>query len=261
MNETLSVLRGACAYEFKMQFKRPTVWVAMVLVELFMLGIMSRVQGFTDVVAHLKQFPILRVVVYWTDLLNYILPVAFGVLLADRLQRDKRTHIDEILTVTPGSQTARLYGKFLGATIATAIPIVLLFFVGIGVIIAQTGSFVALPMALATFATVVIPGLLFVGAFSVSVPAFIWVPLYQIGFVGYWFWGNLYQPKGIPTLSTTILTPAGGYMSLGFFGTSIFPVAKANAIQGSASLVLLIALALLVVLLISKLQQWQRARM
>ncbi|WP_151759265.1 hypothetical protein [Dictyobacter vulcani] len=116
-------------------------------------------------------------------------------------------------------------------------------------------------MALATFATVVIPGLIFVGAFSVSVPAFIWGPLYQIGFVGYWFWGNLYQPKGIPTISTTILTPAGGYMSLGFFGTSIFPVAKSNAFQGIESMLLLIALALLVILVVSKLQQWRQAKM
>ncbi|GER91643.1 hypothetical protein KDW_58050 [Dictyobacter vulcani] len=66
-------------------------------------------------------------VVYWTDLLNYILPVAFGILLADRLQRDKRTRVDEIFTSTPSSHTARLYGKFLGATIATALPILLLF--------------------------------------------------------------------------------------------------------------------------------------
>ncbi|GCF07262.1 ABC transporter permease [Dictyobacter arantiisoli] len=261
MNEKFAVFWGACAYEFKMQCKRPTVWVAMLLVELFMIGIMTRVPEFTNVLGHLKQFPILRVVVYWTDLLNYILPVAFGILLADRLQRDKRTRVDELLTATPSSHTARLYGKFLGSSIATALPILLLFLIGIGIIVALTGNIVALPMALATFAAVIIPGLLFVGAFSVSLPAFIWVPLYQIGFVGYWFWGNLYQPKGIPTLSTSILTPAGGYMSLGFFGTSIFPVAKANAIQGIESLLVLVFLSLLVVLIISKLQKWQQAKM
>ncbi|GER91644.1 hypothetical protein KDW_58060 [Dictyobacter vulcani] len=49
MADTLSVLRGACAYEFKMQFKRPTVWIAMILVELFMLGIMTRVPEFNNV--------------------------------------------------------------------------------------------------------------------------------------------------------------------------------------------------------------------
>src|ERR1019366_5924400 len=162
-------------------------------------------------------------------------------------QRDRRTKVDEIFTATPGSQTARLYGKFLGTSLATLLPILLFYCIGIAVIGAKTGNLQVIPIAIGAFAAISLPGLLFVGACSVAFPAFIWVPIYQFCLVGYWFWGNLYKPRGIPTISSTILTPAGGYMSLGFYGISIFPVEHATKIQGIESLAILVVLALLVV--------------
>jgi ABC-2 type transport system permease protein len=261
MNQQLSVFSGAFSYEFQMQVRRPTMWTAMILVELLMLGIMFRIPVFTQILGQLNHYPVLTEVVYWADLMNYVIPIAFGILLADRLQRDRRTRVDEILTATPSSHTTRLFGKFLGSTAATLLPILLFYVIGLGVIAAKTGNYLVFPLAIEAFAAIVLPGLLFVGACSVMLPAFIWVPLYQVCFVGYWFWGNLYKTRVIPTLSNTIFTPAGGYMSLGFFGLSIFPVAHATPMEGIESLLILLVLAILVVLGVSSLQQWQQARM
>jgi hypothetical protein len=261
MGQQLSVLAGAFSYEFRMQVRRTTMWTGMIMVALLMLGIMFRIPLFTQILGQLNHYPVLTEVVYWTDLMNYVLPIAFGILLADRLQRDHRVKVDEIFTSMPASHTARMFGKFLGSMTATLLPILLLFVVGLGVIAFKTGNYMVFPLAIETFATIVLPGLLLVGACSVMLPAFIWVPIYQVCFVGYWFWGNLYKTKAIPTLSNTILTPAGGKMSLGFFGLSIFPVTQSSPIEGIESLSILLALTILVVLVVSGLQQWQQSRM
>ena len=95
----------------------------------------------------------------------------------------------------------------------------------------------------------------------------LWVPLYQFLFIGYWFWGNLLPDIGIPTLSTTILTPVGGYMCTGFFnptgkeGVCNPGIQGATAVQGVESMLLLVGIAILVMLALwigLRLQQaWQ----
>lgn len=117
-----------------------------------------------------------------------------------------------------------------------------------------------LPLALETFATIVLPCMFFVGAFSIAIPAILWVPLYQFLFLGYWFWGNLYAPKSIPTISATLLTPAGGYMSQGFFGVTMFHATHATAFQGVESFVLLLILSMLIMLALSSYLLWQQTR-
>ncbi len=103
----------------------------------------------------------------------------------------------------------------------------------------------ALPLGVAAFLTINLPGLLFVAAFSVSCPVVLWVPLYQFLFVGYWFWGNLIPVGfGMPTLSGTILTPLGEYVATGFFGTEQVPV-RATFVGGVTSMGLLLGLAAL----------------
>jgi ABC-2 type transport system permease protein len=117
---------------------------------------------------------------------------------------------------------------------------------GLGWIVYQTQNVMAIPLALAMFAAIILPGILLIGAFSIVCPAIIWVPLYQVLFVGYWFWGNLFPPgRGVPTMSNTILTPAGGNAPAGFFGLSFFQVTHATLLQGVESIVLQLGLAML----------------
>ncbi|GER87637.1 hypothetical protein KDW_17990 [Dictyobacter vulcani] len=256
----LATFYGAWKYEFRMQVRRPWLWITMGLIELIMLGFMFRTPGVLDLVLHLKNAPLLATTAYWTNLVNYLLPVAVAIMIADRLPRDNRIHVQEILSTLPGSSGARLFGKYLGNTFATLLPIVIFYLLGILVIFAQTLNAQVFLLAIMTFATIVLPGMLFVGAIATVVPALIWVPVFQFLFVGYWFWGNLYKPRGIPTISDTILTPAGGYMSRGFFGVTVFPVDRANAFQGLASMVLLLVLSVLLILALNSYQRWQQAR-
>ncbi|MFL5664817.1 MAG: hypothetical protein ACJ8BW_26245, partial [Ktedonobacteraceae bacterium] len=65
---------------------------------------------------------------------------------------------------------------------------------------------------------------------------------------------------GIPTLSETILTPVGTYISSGFFGDSLFPVQNATVWQGIESMLLLLGIAAFVMIVLWSYLKWQQLR-
>src|SRR5581483_8689990 len=198
MNQ-FSVFLGVFTYEFRMQLRRRSIWITMTLIVLLVLLLLSRTAGVEQIVNSLKQHPIQQVVVYWTDIINAILPIGVGILLADRLPRDRKTKVDELFTSMPGALSIRLLGKYLGSMAATLVPMLIFYLLGLCVILYETQNPLALLIALEAFATIVLPGIFFISAFSIACPAIMWVPLYQFLFVGYWFWGNLLTPTtGIP---------------------------------------------------------------
>ena len=265
MSTYLSIVWGTFRYEFRMQLRRRVLWTVMGL----LVGITLYLQrGPTDALLFKLQdwhgntlLPAMAIAT-WADYVNRLLPIAVGVLLADRFPRDRHTRVDELLTTLPAGLGGRLLGKYLGSTCATILPVFLYFSLGIGVIFAHGQSLMLFPTALFAFATIVLPGLLFVGAFSVTCPAFLWWPLYCFCFATYWFWGNLLSPlQHIPTISTTILTPIGGYMSQGFFGVAAYGAnANATPLQGVESLLLLLILALAALLFTWGLLRWNQSR-
>src|SRR5579864_5914097 len=241
---------AALGYEFRMQIHRRSVWITFIALGLFF--IVFHQPWYRPITT-----PAADAIVYWTGEVQSFLAIAVGILLADRLPRDRRTKIDEVLNTLPGSFGARISGKYLGSTLATLIPMFAVYSVGVGYILFRWHDIQALPIALTTFATIVLPGILFIGAFSIACTSFLWVPLYQFLFVGYWFWGNLLPNFGIPTLSETILTPVGGYMCTGFFnpegreGVCSPGIQGATPLQGVESTLLLLSLAVLVLLALS----------
>ncbi len=260
----LSIFIGVTNYEFRMQIRRKAMWITF-----FSLALLGSILGGPGATyRHLIDNPFhlttLQLVAFWTSNVNSIMPIILGVILADRLARDKRTKVDELFMTTPGALGWRLAGKYVGSVLATIIPILLFYSIGIGVILFQIQDPIILLYALETFAAIALPGLLFVAAFSIACPAIMWVPLYQFLFVGYWFWGNLLSPaQGIPTLSKTILTPIGGYMDAGIFGDPLGrnnPGASPTALQGIESIVLLLAITILVMVVLWGLLKWQQAR-
>lgn len=180
-------------------------------------------------------------------------------LLADRLHRDRRTRVDELFYSMPGALSARLAGKYFGSLFATLVPVLLFYGIGVGVITWQTHTLLALPLALATFAGIMLPGFLFVTAFSLACTAVLWVPLYQFLFICYWFWGNeLGTHSGIPTISETILTPDGKYAVHGFFGVDSF--INATSVQATESTLLLIGLAAFAMFALWSYLKWEYSR-
>ena len=256
MNQ-LPTLFGVINYEFRMQFRRRALWITFLCIALLFL-IRGGIHFF--LVFALSQ-PLLPLVANWARSLNFLLPIVAGVLLADRLARDRKTRVDELFTSTPGALSVRLAGKYVGSTLATLLPIFLFYSLGVGSILYQTHNVMTIPYALTAFATISLPGILFVSAFSIACPFLLWVPLYQFLFVGYWFWGNILSPRqGIPTLSATILTPVGGYMASGFFGDNQQLIENATVMQGVESLLLLLGISLLVMVVLWQLMKWEQAR-
>jgi ABC-2 type transport system permease protein len=210
---------------------------------------------------NVRQFTWSDAVVNWTGNVSAILPICVGVLLADRLPRDNQTKMNELFATFPGALSIRLLAKYLGCTLATIIPVLIFYSAGIICIAYQSHNLLAIPFALETFVVIALPGIMFVAAFSLACPTVLWIPLYQFLFVGYWFWGNILPPRvGIPTLSATILTPIGGYMTSGFYHNDAFPVVNATPVEAIASIVLLLGIAASVLWLLWKYMLWQQAR-
>ncbi len=260
MSQMWTSTLGAARFEFNMQIRRKSVWIAMAATILFMFAWSRSLWAFpVD-----SSMP--RTVGNWALDCNRFLPVVFGILVADRLPRDRRLRMTELLDATPAPAGSLLFGKYVGGTLATAVPIFLFYIVGLWRIQMRTLDPMVIPTALAVFAAVILPGLIFVAAFSIAIPAILWVPLYQFLFVGYWFWGNMFAPAyGIPTLANTILTPIGGTAASGFFGTyPMFDHPLTSGIpmawQAVMSVSLLMICAVAALLAVHTYLTWQRAR-
>ena len=268
MNQ-LSVLFGVVNYEFRMQIRRRALWIAFLLFTLLISGVFRGRAGlFYYILTNPEHTPLLRLVVTWTNEMNTFFPIIVGVLLADRLSRDRRTRVDELFTSMPGSLSIRLVGKYLGCTCATLLPLLAYYNIGIAGILYQTHNIQAIPLAIETFAAIMLPGILFISAFSIACTAILWVPLYQFLFIGYWFWGNLLSPgHGIPTISDTILTPIGSYISAGLFGGDIFQAQDGiygihpTALQGVESMFLLLGISVFVMFVLWSYLKWEQARL
>jgi len=258
MNQRAAFL-GALTYEFRMQIRCRAVWISFIALGLFFTQFHQ--PWFRSITT-----PASSAIIYWTGIVQSFLAVVFALMLADRLPRDRWTKVDELLNTLPGSVSARIFGKYLGSSCATLIPMFAVYSVGIGYILFRWHTIQGIPLALASFAAIALPGLLFIAAFSIACTAILWVPLYQILFVGYWFWGNLLPDVGIPTLSTTILTPVGGFMCTGFFnphgqeGVCSPGIQGTTAFQGTVSILLLVGIAMLVIVSLIGYLKWHLAR-
>ncbi len=149
MNQ-LTTFFGIIHYEFRMQFRRLALWITFLCIASLLLfrG------GFHFFLVFALNQPLLPLVAEWARSLNFLLPIAAGVLLADRLARDRKTRVDELFTSTPGALSIRLAGKYVGSTLATLVPIFLFYSIGAGSILFQTHNVLTIPYALAAFATI-----------------------------------------------------------------------------------------------------------
>ena len=145
---------GALRYEFRMQIRRRSVWITFIALGLFF--IVFHQPWYRSITT-----PAGDALVYWTGEVQSFLAIAVGILLADRLPRDRRTKVEEVLDTLPGAPGARVFGKYLGSTLATLVPMFAVYCVGVGYIISRWHDVQALPIALATFAAIVLPGILF----------------------------------------------------------------------------------------------------
>jgi ABC-type transport system involved in multi-copper enzyme maturation permease subunit len=250
---------GAFRYEFMMQLRRPALWIGALLLCPFLFN-------------HFNAFylppngppTVEQSVTQWMSFNALFYPIIAGLLIADRYARDRKTRTEELFHTMPTTVGTRLFGKYLGSVLATLVPLFLVYMVGVALILANWHTIGVLPMALALFAALMLPAVLFVGAFSIACPTFMWTVLYQVLFVCYWFWGNFLNPKiGIPTLNGTLLTPSGVHISRSFFPLGVpsyrgFSFAPEPLTNGFASLGLLLGCALIALFAAWGIVRWQR---
>lgn len=265
---TLSVTSGALRYEFLMQFRRRSIWLVMVIVSLLGFGLWVPLLSAHPVGAHsvlsaqLDSPQAFYTMMYLAEFTAWFLPLGAGLVLADRLARDKKLHVDEILDTFPGSLGARLLGKYLGSTLATLVPVLLIYLLGVGYVLAKFHNPQSPLLALEAFAAIPLPGILFAAGFSIALPALLKVPVYQILFTGYWFWANLMSPRfKIPSLTGTMLNATGPWAQEAFFHFQwVFLRLNPTVWQGVESIVLLVGLGLLAVCVAWLYLRWERAR-
>jgi len=251
---------GTLRYEFLMQIRRPALWLAFLACALLLArGVINQLDNPYALQMHLTIWQTAAMLTLFTNLL---LPLGVGILLADRLARDRRTRVEEILNTLPGTLRSRLLGKYLGTMLASLVPAFLVFLFIMSIAAVYTHNLQLLLCGVACYTVMVLPGMCFVAAFSLACPIVIWVPLYQFLFFGYWFWGNLLGPDyGLPTLSGTILTPVGSFIGANLFDVSINSgVQSGSVLGGTAGIVLLVGIAGLVLVALHQFLTWEQTR-
>ena len=248
------MMAGALRYEFLMQVRRWSVWVTMLLVS--GLTFLAGANEWTNFVT----MPGKEVAILWALHANFLLPVGFGVILSDRLVRDQRTNVEAVLNALPGPALARLWGKYLGTTLATTLPLLLVYLSGLGYIFSQAHDPQVLWWALPAFAAINLPGLLCIGAFSLALPVVFGVSLYQVLFVGYYLLGDDCRSRwDFPHSATQSSRPLESTAREDSFGVN-GPTFHATLSDALISTILMLVGAAVAVIGIASYLGWQQAR-
>ena len=249
MSQFLGVLR----HEYKMAVKRPGMWIA--------YGVLYVFYAFTVFMPDElgKGFPANRAemwqyAAFSLFYVNMFMILLGGILAADRLQRDFRLGVRELQQSSPLGTGKYLLAKYLGVLVAVSLPMFLYVTVWALVNVAFGSPPVYLLVMWLVFLVMGVPAYAFVVVFSLACPLFMPVRVYQVLFVGYWFWGNYLSPDVFPTISNTLLVPSGKYALHGFFGG--FPSVYTNyestniaTMDAVLNLILLIGIPMLVLLI------------
>lgn len=200
---------GVLRYEFRMQVTRASMWITMAGLGALFLTLAVQPAPPSRLTADIAEAAVK---------LNWLGPMLAGVLLADRLIRDRRLRTAELVDATGTGPLVRVWGKYLGTATAVAVPLAIIWLVTLTRFAVVRGQPAAFAVGAVAFLAIQIPGLLFVTGFALVCPMLLNPILFRVLFVGYWLWGNLLSPGYLPTLAGTPLTPMGDYARAGIFG-------------------------------------------
>jgi ABC-2 type transport system permease protein len=245
----MSVLTKIISCEFGMSVRRWTMWTVFAALGLLYLTLIlgnaaesvPAGYGISD---------------WWKDAaatafqMNLFLPVAGGILASDRLWRDRKENVLELLRSTPLRRRDYLFGKYFGTLFSILAPVLLLGLLLSLIYIALGAPWFYLPMMLAAFLAVNVPAYAFLTVFSLACPLVMPLRVYQVLFTGYWFWGNFLNPEAIPTLAGTLLAPGGRFAMEGIFGAYVSGSAPEHTLPEALANWLVLALCIAAALFI-----------
>jgi ABC-type transport system involved in multi-copper enzyme maturation permease subunit len=222
---------GVVRYEYRMSTRRLGLWIAFGVVTIPYLSMIQF--GGTEsqpVISNQELWPLLAQMIFQ---FNLFMPVVAGIAIADRLVRDSRLGVDEILRSTRLNRWSYLLGKYLGSLLSVLTPVFLftLFFT-LMMLISGMPTLV-IWIAFLEFLSMIVPAFAFITIFSLACPLVMPVRVYQVLFTGYWFWGNFLNSKFFPTISDTYLSASGKYACRGFFNGCNW---SGSPLEGSTSL-------------------------
>lgn len=215
----MSMLWHLVRYEYRMSTRRAGMWIVFALLALFYFA--SSLRTDADPASSLNTAEWWAYVGRWAFTLNLFLPVVGGILAADRMQRDERLGVIELLQSTPLDRWTYILGKYFGTLFSILTPVLALVILLVGLLVAYGAPPALFAMGLGAFLLINVPAYAFITIFSLGCPLIMPVRIYQVLFTGYWFWGNFLNPDFLPTLAGTLLTPCGKYAMNAFFNATV----------------------------------------
>src|SRR5512147_227035 len=106
-----------------MSIRRWSLWIPFgILMVLYLTSLLMPPNMVGKIPARSDLLPFAGTAAY---MLNLFMPVLGGILAADRLARDQKLGVDELLRSTALSRKSYLLGKYLGALLSVATPVLL----------------------------------------------------------------------------------------------------------------------------------------
>jgi hypothetical protein len=256
MRETLGVLR----YEYLMQIRRWGLWISMLVLS----GII-----YWFFLAEIRQVPTEVLNDSWrfarnlTLPLNFLAPVAAGILVADRFPRDRQLGMGDTLRSALRSSWPLVVGRCSGSLLAALTPQLVLLVAALVYVAASLRKPELYWMVAVIMLAIILPSWFFIVAWSLVLPLVFPLRLYQVLYGGFWLWATLVPPTVLPTINQSIFDIAGTYASHAFFhdraGRYTYhpPTTAGWAIFNMA---LLVGLSVLAVALTPLVLRWQEQR-
>jgi len=214
----MKFLGGVIHYEYKMSIKRIGMLVVFALFSLFFV-ITILGQGEELLVDTITDEDLWSSASSFIMVINMFIPVVCGILASDRIIRDDKLNVRELIRATRLNNRSYVWGKYLGVTLSEITCLFLMILCISAAEIAIGFPLKIIPINLLISLSANIPAFFFVNAFSVMCPSFMPVRIYQILFTGYWYWGNFLNAEKFFSISDTILNVAGFYQLEGFWAT------------------------------------------
>jgi ABC-2 type transport system permease protein len=197
--------------EFRMQSRQRAMWLTM-------LGVSTifPLLAWHALDSRFVYEGTLRSVADWTNFLNLWVPIGYGIVLADRIPRDRRLRMDELLASFPTHPRYRLWGKAVGVALATVVPLLVVALVGALLISVRLHTAEVMKFEVGAICVILLPALLFVTAVCLLLSTFVWPP--AIGFICAGLWLFLEAPPTmLPSLANSVLSPTGAYAIAGLY--------------------------------------------
>jgi ABC-2 type transport system permease protein len=153
-------------------------------------------------------------------MVNLLAGLGLSMAMADRFRWHHRSGLADLLAATPGSASARLAGTLAGSVaVALAPTAAALLVFGVATAV-RAGSPGPVGTALASIVVILLPSGLMIAAFSALAGLVLPVTVARIGAAGAWAWATVLNTRvlPVPTVSYTMLSPAGGYPAVAWLG-------------------------------------------